>query len=52
MADIPDFGDEIVVAVEIPRGSRNKYEYDAELGVIVLDRRYERRVLVDLRNGL
>jgi inorganic pyrophosphatase len=23
--------DEIVVTVEIPRGSRNKYEYDAEL---------------------
>jgi inorganic pyrophosphatase len=39
VADIPDFEDEIVVAVEIPRGSRNKYEYDAELGAIVLDRR-------------
>ena len=31
--------DEIVVTVEIPRGSRNKYEYDAELDAIVLDRR-------------
>ena len=31
--------DEIVVTVEIPRGSRNKYEYDAELEAIVLDRR-------------
>lgn len=31
--------DEVVVTVEIPRGSRNKYEYDAELEAIVLDRR-------------
>jgi inorganic pyrophosphatase len=29
----------VVVFVEIPAGSRNKYEYDAELGGIVLDRR-------------
>ena len=28
-----------VVFVEIPGGSRNKYEYDAELGGVVLDRR-------------
>ena len=28
-----------VVLVEIPGGSRNKYEYDEELGGIVLDRR-------------
>ena len=28
-----------VVFVEIPSGSRNKYEYDKELGGIVLDRR-------------
>jgi inorganic pyrophosphatase len=28
-----------VVYVEIPTGSRNKYEYDEELGGIVLDRR-------------
>ena len=28
-----------VVFVEIPSGSRNKYEFDEELGAIVLDRR-------------
>src|SRR3954454_8001652 len=28
-----------VVFVEIPSGSRNKYEFDTELGAIVLDRR-------------
>ena len=28
-----------VVFVEIPSGSRNKYEWDGELGAIVLDRR-------------
>jgi inorganic pyrophosphatase len=39
VADIPESDAEIVVAVEIPRGSRNKYEYDPELGEIVLDRR-------------
>src|SRR6185312_4302431 len=32
-------GDEDVVFVEIPSGSRNKYEYDEALGGIVLDRR-------------
>jgi inorganic pyrophosphatase len=37
--NIPELEDEIVVSVEIPRGSRNKYEYDAELDAIVLDRR-------------
>jgi inorganic pyrophosphatase len=30
---------DVVVFVEIPAGSRNKYEYDEELGGIVLDRR-------------
>src|SRR6266568_4202292 len=30
---------EAVVFVEIPSGSRNKYEFDEELGGIVLDRR-------------
>src|SRR3954463_11173120 len=30
---------EAVVFVEIPTGSRNKYEFDEELGGIVLDRR-------------
>jgi inorganic pyrophosphatase len=31
--------DVVVVTVEIPRGSRNKYEFDPELGAIALDRR-------------
>ncbi len=31
--------DEVVVYVEIPSGSRNKYEFDPELGGVVLDRR-------------
>ncbi|HEY8527127.1 MAG TPA: inorganic diphosphatase [Acidimicrobiales bacterium] len=31
--------DEIDVVVEIPRGSRNKYEFDHEAGVFRLDRR-------------
>jgi inorganic pyrophosphatase len=30
---------EVLVLVEIPAGSRNKYEYDPEVGGIVLDRR-------------
>jgi inorganic pyrophosphatase len=30
--------DHVVVIVEIPQGSRNKYEYDAELGAFRLDR--------------
>ena len=28
----------IAVVIEIPKGSRNKYEWDHELGVITLDR--------------
>jgi inorganic pyrophosphatase len=32
-------GTEVVVFVEIPGGSRNKYEFDAGAGGIVLDRR-------------
>jgi inorganic pyrophosphatase len=32
-------GDTLDVVIEIPRGSRNKYEYDHELDVIRLDRR-------------
>ena len=32
------FPDVIEVVVEIPRGSRNKYEWDAEAGVFRLDR--------------
>jgi inorganic pyrophosphatase len=30
--------DVVTVVVEIPKGSRNKYEYDPETGTIVLDR--------------
>ena len=30
---------EVVVFVEVPGGSRNKYEYDAESGTVMLDRR-------------
>jgi inorganic pyrophosphatase len=32
-------GPEVIVFVEIPGGSRNKYELDPEIGGIVLDRR-------------
>jgi len=32
-------GMDYVVFIEIPQGSRNKYEFDVELGAIVLDRR-------------
>ena len=32
-------GDLIDVVIEIPRGSRNKYEYDHERHIIRLDRR-------------
>ena len=37
MSDRPG-SDEVVVVVEIPTGSRNKYEYDPEAGAMVLDR--------------
>ena len=30
--------DQLLCFVEIPKGSRNKYEYDEELGAIMLDR--------------
>jgi inorganic pyrophosphatase len=30
--------DQVLVVVEIPTGSRNKYEFDPELGAFVLDR--------------
>jgi inorganic pyrophosphatase len=36
--DRPPFPDVIEVVVEIPRGSRNKYEFDAKAGVFRLDR--------------
>src|SRR4051794_41265071 len=29
---------ELLAFIEIPKGSRNKYEYDPELGQVVLDR--------------
>ena len=28
----------LICYVEIPKGSRNKYEYDSDLGALVLDR--------------
>ncbi len=34
----PDVPEVVNVIVEIPKGSRNKYEYDKEMGAIVLDR--------------
>ncbi|NLH07836.1 MAG: inorganic pyrophosphatase, partial [Chloroflexi bacterium] len=34
-ADPPDV---VYTIVEIPRGSRNKYEYHKQAGIIVLDR--------------
>jgi inorganic pyrophosphatase len=33
-----DAGDVLLAYVEIPKGSRNKYEYDEELGELTLDR--------------
>lgn len=35
-----NFPDEFYVVVEIPKGSRNKYEYDEKLDIIKLDRVY------------
>ncbi|MGZ6701184.1 MAG: inorganic diphosphatase [Gaiellaceae bacterium] len=37
--DSPSTQGEVLVFIEIPRGSRNKYEYDFARGDIVLDRR-------------
>jgi inorganic pyrophosphatase len=37
-SDRPPYPDTIEVVVEIPRGSRNKYEYDEAAGVFRLDR--------------
>jgi inorganic pyrophosphatase len=31
-------GDELLVFVEIPKGSRNKYEFNEEVGRVILDR--------------
>ena len=37
--DLPNGSDDLVmVVVEIPKGSRNKFEYDRDLGVFKLDR--------------
>ena len=38
MAEESHDGDKLYCYVEIPKGSRNKYEYDEELGAIMLDR--------------
>ena len=38
MSDRRPFPDVVEIVVEIPRGSRNKYEYDEEAGVFRLDR--------------
>ncbi len=35
---MPEFPETVEMFVEIPRGSRNKYEFDEEAGVIRLDR--------------
>ena len=34
----PHVSDLLIVRVEIPKGQRNKYEWDEELDAIVLDR--------------
>ena len=38
MAEEPASGDDLLAFIEIPKGSRNKYEYDEEIGRVVLDR--------------
>ena len=38
MLAVPGVNEELLCYVEIPKGSRNKYEYDEELDAIVLDR--------------
>jgi inorganic pyrophosphatase len=38
MVDEARSDDPLLCYVEIPKGSRNKYEYDEEIGAIVLDR--------------
>ena len=38
-AQVPSTPETVDVVIEIPRGSRNKYEYDHETNVIRLDRR-------------
>ena len=38
MARVSDFPERVEIVVEIPRGSRNKYEFDETAGVFRLDR--------------
>ena len=38
MRSVPVPADAFVAFIEIPKGSRNKYEYDEEVGAVVLDR--------------
>jgi inorganic pyrophosphatase len=38
MSDAPDDDNAFICVVEIPKGTRNKYEYDEELGGIKFDR--------------
>ena len=38
MRSVPVPDDAFVAYIEIPKGSRNKYEYDEEVGAVVLDR--------------
>ena len=38
LAPGPDVPNVIYVVVEVPKGSRNKYEYDKERGFVKLDR--------------
>jgi inorganic pyrophosphatase len=38
MRSVPVPADAFVAYIEIPKGSRNKYEYDEEVGAVVLDR--------------
>jgi inorganic pyrophosphatase len=48
----PDvFPDVVEVVVEIPRGSRNKYEWDDEAGVFRLDRVLSSAVFYDFDYG-
>ncbi len=38
MSPVAETGDELICIVEIPRGTRNKYEYDHERGALRLER--------------
>jgi len=45
-------GDELICMVEIPKGSRNKYEFDPELGAIKFDRFVSASVVYPVDYGL